>query len=123
MKLKKLIIFFLFLFTLLITSCSKTTNLNGTWKNIDSYIVGYEYINLSGQPDIIIKNNTISFDGGNNYRNFEYDKTNGQFEYYYLTDSIPTFYYDKDSKELVFCTYAEISDDEYAKVFSTYKKR
>ena len=122
MRFKKIIFLFVLPFVLFITSCSKTTNLNGTWKNIDSHIVGYDQFSLSDAPNIVIKNNTISIDGGNRYYKYEYEKSKNGIEYYSCINAAPTFYYDTNSKELVLCTYAEISNDEYANVYMTYKK-
>lgn len=122
---KKIIVLFSLSFTLLITSCSKTTNLNGTWKNIDYSIIGYENINLRNSPDIIIKNNTISIDGGDTYHEFKYSKTEDQIESYTIQDIqdlTPVFCYDKDSKKLYYCTFIEI-EDEYAIACGTYIKR
>lgn len=123
MKLKKIIILFLFPFTLLITSCSKKTNLNGTWKNIDYHIEGYGNINLRDAPDIIIKNNTISIDEGDTYHEFKYSNTEDQKEWYSIQDfETPMICYEKDSKKLYYCTFIEI-EDEYAIAYGTYKKR
>ena len=119
---KKIIVLFTLSFTLLIASCSKTTNLNGTWKNIDYSIKGYENINLRNSPDIIIKNNTISIDGGDTYHEFKYSKTEDQMEWYTIQDLTPVFCYDKDSKKLYYCTFIEI-EDEYAMAIGAYKKR
>lgn len=119
---KKIIVLFSLSFTLLITSCSKTTNLNGTWKNIDYSIKGYENINLRNSPDIIIKNNNISIDGGDTYHEFKYDNTEDQTEWYPIQDLTPVFCYDKDSKKLYYCTFIEI-EDEYAIACGTYIKR
>ena len=119
---KKIIVLFSLSFTLLITSCSKTTNLNGTWENIDYSIEGYGNINLRDAPDIIIKNNTISIDGGDTYHEFKYSKTEDQMEWYTIQDLTPVFCYDKDSKKLYYCTFIEI-EDEYAMAIGAYKKR
>lgn len=119
---KKIIVLFTLSFTLLIASCSKTTNLNGTWENIDYSIEGYGNINLRDAPDIIIKNNTISIDGGDTYHEFKYSNAEDQMEWYTIQDLTPMFSYNKDSKKLYYCTFIEI-EDEYVIASGTYIKR